>query len=95
VGTLGDAFRSYRRQAGKRHQDDNWDYEVPAAAQYLLDWFWELNMGRGISQAGYLGLSAVEIQAWASLRQIRLRDWELDALRQLDAKFLQVMAEKI
>jgi hypothetical protein len=42
---------------------------VPAAAQYLLDWFWELNIGRGVSQAGYLGLSAVEIVGWATLHR--------------------------
>lgn len=68
---------------------------MPRAAQYLLDWFWELNLGRGVSQAGYLGLSSVEIVAWATLRQVTLRDWELDAIRQLDSKFLSVMAEKI
>jgi hypothetical protein len=94
-GTLGQAFRSYHKHTGKKHPEDAWDYEVPRAAQYLLEWFWELNMGRAVSQAGYLGLSSVEIVAWATLRRISLRDWELDAIRQLDSKFLSVMAEKV
>lgn len=51
-------------------------------------------MGRHVSQIGYLGLSSVEIAAWTSLRGIRLKGWELDALRQLDAKFLSVMTEE-
>jgi hypothetical protein len=59
-----------------------------------MRWFWDLNMGRGVSQVGYLGLPATEIAAWANLRRIRLREWELDALRRLDATFLAVMAEK-
>jgi hypothetical protein len=91
---LRDSFASYRRGTGKTHPDDYWPHREPKGGHYILEWFWDLNFGRNATTAGYLGISAAEIVAWCSLRRIRLRGWELDALRRLDAKFLQVMGEK-
>ncbi len=94
MGCLGDAFRSYRNTTGRRHEEDQWDYKVPAAGRYILEWFWELHNGRAISQASCLPLSSLEIQARSQLRRVTLHISELDAIRQLDAKFLAVMSEK-
>jgi hypothetical protein len=91
---LRDSFKAYRNGTGKAHPDDFWPYKMPPAAKYILDWFWDLNLGRSASGGGYLGISASEILAWCALRRLRLRTWELDALRRLDAKFLHVMGEK-
>ena len=91
---LGEAFRKFRQHSGRKHEDDNWDYQVPPAARYLLEWFWELTAGRPAGPSGWLGLPATEIEAWAALRRIVMRPWELDAIRALDAKFLEVMGER-
>jgi hypothetical protein len=91
---LRDVFAAYRRDRGTRHPEDNWPWKAPRAGLYLVEWFWDLNLGRTASANGYLGISAAEIVAWCSLRRITLKTWELDALRRLDAKFLTVMSEK-
>ena len=78
---------------GRKHEDDIEEWELPEAAAYLYQWFWELSSGRPVSQAGFLAIPSSEILAWCQLSGIRLRSWELDALRQLDAAFLREMGK--
>jgi hypothetical protein len=65
---------------------------LPIEIQYLWEWFWEMNSGRPVSQAGFLPLPATEILAWQELRDVRLAHWELDAVRVLDTFFLKAHA---
>ena len=51
----------------------------------------ELASGRQSGYGALQALTAGEIEAWTRIRRIRLRAWEFDALRRLDAKFLAVM----
>ena len=91
---MGEAFTLFRRETGQKHPDDNWPYTIPKGSRYLLEWFWELSPGRPIGPTGPMGLPAQEIQAWAGLKRLRLRAWEFMAIRRLDAKILEVLAER-
>ena len=89
-GTLGDAFRQYRRTQGKPHPEDVGGEPLPPAAAHVLEWFWELAAARGASASGPQPLAPTEILAWCMLRRLRLRGWELRALRALDGRWLDV-----
>lgn len=94
-GTLGDAFVSYRRQAGKPHPEDRDHVTAPEDLLYLWGWFWELAQGRPIGPEGMqMPIPSIEIRAWAELAEVRLYGWELMALRALDGTYLRVAAEK-
>lgn len=94
-GTLGDAFRSFRRQTGKPHPEDREHVTPPEELLYLWDWFWELAQGRPIGPEGVqLPVPSTEIRAWAELGEVRLASWELIALRALDGTYLRTAAEK-
>lgn len=94
-GTLGDAFQSYRRQTGKQHPEDKSHVTAPTELLYLWSWYWELAQGRPIGPEGVqLPVPSSEIAAWAGLAGVRLADWELMAVRALDAAYLRVSTEK-
>lgn len=67
---------------------------MPAAAAHVWTWFQDLNAGRSGNGFGPNPLSWSEIGEWTRLRGIRPRDWELRALRALDALYLRVFAPK-
>jgi hypothetical protein len=57
---------------------------VPISAAYVWSWFWQLDCGRS---AGFSAnqIAWADIKAWSELTGIRLRRWELRALRAMDA----------
>jgi hypothetical protein len=77
----------------KRHPRDKDAVPLPPSLTYLWQYFWDLNAGRPVSQAGYLPLPAVEIYAWQQVNRIALTRWELNAVRQMDSAFIKVMAD--
>ncbi len=87
-------MRLYERETGRRHPRQEEVPPIPQQLAYLLEWFWEINCGRPVSMGGYLPLPSVEIAAWCGLKGVRLKIWEVDALRSIDAVFLQVVHEK-
>lgn len=56
----------------------------PASIGYLHRWLQQLHARSGIGAMGFARLSHLEIEAWARLRRIRIREHEIDALLQLD-----------
>lgn len=93
--TLREAFRRFRRDTGQKHPEDKGPLvPLPPGGRLILDWFWDLNRGRQAGMGGYLTLPATEIEAWGRLRGIQPRQWQLDLLYRLEAKFLEVMGEK-
>lgn len=54
-------------------------------------WFLELNAARTGTGFGANPLSFTEIFSWSALTRVRLRPWEVAALRRLDTEFLNVM----
>jgi hypothetical protein len=92
---MRDHFAAYRRMAKRRHPEDREGVEIPAPLRYLWTYFWDLNCGRPITQAGYGPIPAVEFRAWEELNEVKLRSWELGALKKIDALFLKVMIEKV
>jgi hypothetical protein len=93
-GTLGDAIRTFERETGRKHRAAEEAPPIPQEMSYLLEWFWEINCGRPVSMGGYLPLPSTEMLAWATLKRVVLKRWEVDALRSMDAAFLTVIHEK-
>lgn len=56
--------------------------------QYLWLWFIDLGKARQSSGFGPNPISYLEMQAWASLKRIRLEEFEIDALKALDIVYL-------
>ena len=91
--TLRDAYASFKRQSGFPHPKDKGDVECPDEAVYLLNWFWEMSMGRTVTEKGCNPLSPRDITDWCGMRNIRLRQWEVTAIIGLEMKFRKVMGE--
>lgn len=62
--------------------------ELPEAASHVLQWFYDLSATRSVGMA-LNPISYTEIQAWCSLTGSRPAPWEVAAIRQIDAAFLQ------
>ena len=81
-------LRQVERSTGKRPAELDGP-EIPDATRHLWSWFLELHAGRGSSGYGLSAISYGEMDAWSRLRQIPLESWEVQALRTLDALYLQ------
>lgn len=55
----------------------------PDALRYLWDWYGDISRGRQIGEHP-AKLSSQEIKAWCDLEGVRLKPWELKAVRRLD-----------
>ncbi len=65
----------------------------PEAARYLWDWYLDLARGRPAGEHP-ARLSSQEIKAWCDLNGVRLRPWEVTALRRLDdAEFSAIVQQ--
>jgi hypothetical protein len=67
------------------------EYIVPPLPPPMLQiwrWFMELGQGRSSNGMGPNALSFMEINAWLQLRRIRIGQYELACLRDLDMIFL-------
>lgn len=62
---------------------------LPRQLAHVWRWFGELCAGRGSGEAGYTAISYSEILAWSQLRGIRIGNYELGCLRDLDIIFLR------
>jgi hypothetical protein len=66
---------------------------VPAAGDHVWRWFIELDASRAHNGFVPLRLTFTEIAAFADLRGLTIRDWELDAIREMDgARMTQLVA---
>jgi hypothetical protein len=93
-GTLRDAFASYRKQTGKRHPEERASISFPDGLEYLWRWYQELEGSRPFANGAMLPIPASEYMAWQQIAGVRLRPWEVNVLRALDAGCLKVALEK-
>ena len=91
--SLRESFRLVREQTGHPDPREDWPHKKPAGGTYLVSWFFEISMGRQVSQAGLLPIAPREINEWCTLRRVRLKDWEIDTILALDRKYREVMVE--
>ena len=68
--------------------------EPPVELAYLLGWYRELDGARVCTGMGLSPLAWRDIEAWARLRHVTLRPWELDLLMALDATWMAVAGER-
>ncbi len=54
----------------------------------------QLSRGRGANGWGTTPLAFTEIAAWCSIRSIRLREWELEAILDMDRVLMAHMNRK-
>ncbi len=64
----------------------------PQELLYLWRWFLDMHMSRARTEFSTSAISNAEIKAFAELRGIQLRAFELDAIRALDLAFLKSQA---
>jgi len=62
--------------------------EIPYCLQHVWDWFWELNSGRPSGFNGPEPLTYSEIQSWKNVKEILVRDFEIDIIKYLDTLYL-------
>lgn len=62
--------------------------DLPEAAAHVLHWYYDLAGTRTIGMA-LNPISYTEIQAWCNMTGNRPAPWEVLAIRQIDAAFLQ------
>lgn len=67
---------------------------VPEAGRQVWYWFKELDRQRTGTGFGFNPISFEAIKAWSDLRAITLRQWQLDAILELDLKRRILAAEK-
>jgi hypothetical protein len=87
-------LESIERQTGKKPKQLAEIPEMPGVLMYLWDWFCALDSGRGGNGFGLNPLSYSEIQAWATLMQVQLAPWEVDAIKRIDAVRIRIANEK-
>lgn len=68
--------------------------EVPYCLQHTWGWFWELHQARGAGFNGPLPLSFTEIQAWVNVKDVKIRSFEVEVIKEMDTKFMEYVAKK-
>lgn len=88
--TRAETLRRFEQRTGKRHQDLDVP-PCPDAMGYLLRWWRELDAGRSAKGP----LTHTDIAAWCAMTGRRLTQYELRAIRAIDAEVMQVAEEAI
>jgi hypothetical protein len=68
--------------------------EKPGAVEYIWEWFRELSPGRMITEFGPGNLTYTEIKAWADLKRIPIKPWEVDAIKWIDSVYLNIAYDR-
>lgn len=73
------------------------ELEPPVEFPWLMEHVWtafiELNSARPAGGMGPGGITYEGIQAWMSVTGKRLAGWEVDAVKKLDAAWMQVQSQ--
>lgn len=68
--------------------------DVPPEAEHVWLWFWTLDGGRQSGQFGPQAIAHGDVAAWARLAGESPAEWELGALRAMDAARRSALAEE-
>jgi hypothetical protein len=88
---MRDKLESVWRQMGGGEADrpaELEEPEVPDGAEYLMGWFFDLARSRGNNGFSASPISYAEMAAWAQLTHTEPQPWEVAAIREMDAAFL-------
>lgn len=85
--TLREHLESVYRQTHKMPEQLK-PLELPAALEYIWNWFCELHGGRQYGGFGAMSISYSEIYAWVELTKADPSPWEIGLLKQLDHIYL-------
>lgn len=86
--TQREVLEQVERQTGITPPELEGVPELPEPASHLMAWFYDLSATRSVGMA-LNPISYTEIEAWARLTGNKPAPWEVSAIRQLDAAFLQ------
>ncbi len=74
--------------------DDDLDVPLPPRAlQYLIEWFYDLNIDRQSNGFGPASITSGMILDWARGKGLSIRPQEFDALRRLNGAWLKIYSE--
>lgn len=89
-GKLGITKRQHLSQAGVTVEDP----EVHPACAHVLGWYWELEGSRTGTGFGINPITYTEILSWSQLTGNILCEWEVQAIKRLDATKMTLLAKK-
>ena len=89
-----DALKAWRMAKGTPHPIEAKALPMPEGCAEIMRHFNVISRGRPLSAGGWMPIPISEIEAWARLRGITFKTWQLDALLRLDHVWLQVMGQK-
>lgn len=67
---------------------------IPYGAEYLWEWFCELQAARQYGMGGALPFTYTELKAWAELTGKQPMIWEIETLKQLDVVYINETMRK-
>ena len=87
--SLGSHLEQLEKTLGKSVEGNENEEELPEGLAYIWDVFCELANARSGTGFGPGTISFTEIANWCKLKGIELCNWEVDAIRALDVKWLE------
>lgn len=79
---------NYQKQTGKVHPRMAQAVELPDGCEQLWSDFLDLHASRGSNGFGPSRITFVDIDAWERVNRLKLRPWQIDAIRKADIAFL-------
>jgi hypothetical protein len=92
---LLDHLLAVERQTGVRPQILADAPSIPSGCEELWPIFNQLHACRGSNGFGPSRISFVDLDAWQRLNGVRLRPWEIEAIRHADGAYLARVAERL
>ena len=68
--------------------------EIPYCVFHVWEWFWDLHGSRASGFNGPEPISYLDIYSWSVLKNIELRDIEIDILKTMDCTYLNFVHSK-
>lgn len=83
--SLRETLQAVERMTGRVPAEAINPFEPPDVLYDLWHWFLDLNSARGAGMSGPLPITYLDLHAYSQLHGIRFADWEMQAIKQLDA----------
>lgn len=87
--SVADHMAAVRRSKGGSVAKAAPEPTLDPGLQYLWRAWMDLNLSRGSSGFGPLGITHLEMEAWSRLHQTPLRAWEVRLLRETDLLYMK------
>lgn len=91
--SYAEIYSGYLQKTGKKHPKDN-PVDFPPEAEHIWRYWIELNKARQSNGFGINTISWLELDAWSRMTNTDLEPWEINAIFDIDAEYLQLVSEQ-